>query len=248
MGTPFLSVIFPAHNEEARISSALEKTISYLNHQDYSSEIIVVENGSTDQTLEIATSFQSRFPALTVIHEDARGKGLAVKRGMLAARGDWRITCDVDLSMPVEEIYRFIPPQQSSDIVIASREAPGAHRYNEPQSRHLVGRAFNTVVRIMALPGIQDSQCGFKCFSRKAAEELFPIQTIAGWTFDVEILFIARKHGYSLVEIGIPWYYDDHSKVKISKDFSQVVSDLFKIRMNSLTGVYDPPQNPTGRS
>jgi dolichyl-phosphate beta-glucosyltransferase len=240
---PFLSIIFPAHNEEARLTNALDQTIAFLQAQSYLSEIIVVENGSTDRTLEIAQSYQSKFPNLTVIHEDGRGKGLAVKRGMLAASGDWRITCDVDLSMPIEELSRFIPPAQHADVVISSREAPGAHRYNEPEIRHLVGRAFNTVVRILALPGIQDSQCGFKCFSRKAAEELFPHQTINGWTFDVEVLFIARKHGYRMVEIGIPWYYDGHSKVRIMKDLAQVILDLLRIRWNGFKGVYDPPKN-----
>ncbi len=223
-----------------RLPSALEKTIAFLSAQSFPSEIIVVENGSSDRTLEIARSYQERFVNLVVIHEEGRGKGLAVKRGMLAARGDFRITCDVDLSMPIEEVSRFIPPALDEDIVIASREAPGSIRYNEPQSRHIVGRAFNTVVRVLAIPGIQDTQCGFKCFSRKAAEELFPIQTIYGWTFDVEILFIARKHGYRLVEIGIPWYFDEHSKVKIMKDLVQVGRDLITIRWNGLRGLYDP--------
>lgn len=240
MSQHFLSIIFPAHNEEYRLTSALQKTITFLNQQPYTSEIIIVENGSSDHTLDIAQSFQARFPNVIVIHEEGRGKGLAVQRGMLAASGDYRITCDVDLSMPIEEVNRFIPPNLQADIVIASREAPGAIRYNEPRTRHLVGRAFNTVVRILAIPGIQDTQCGFKCFSRKAAEELFPIQTIIGWTFDVEILFIARKHGYRLVEIGIPWYYDADSKVKILKDLVQVVIDLIRIRWNGFRGVYDP--------
>lgn len=243
MSTPFLSIIFPAHNEEARLSNALDQTIQFLQSQNFSSEIVVVENGSSDRTLEIAHSYQAKFTKLVVIHEEGRGKGLAVKRGMLAASGEWRITCDVDLSMPIDEVTRFIPPALNSDVVIASREAPGSHRYDEPEVRHLIGRAFNTVVRILALPGIQDSQCGFKCFSRKAAEQIFPIQTINGWTFDVEVLFIARKYGYQLVEIGIPWYYDANSKVKITKDLYQVVKDLLRIRWNGFRGMYDPPKN-----
>lgn len=240
MPEPFLSIIFPAHNEELRLPSAMEKTIAFLRLQPYQAEIVIVENGSSDRTLEIAQSYQKDFPALKVIHEEGRGKGLAVKRGMLAASGDYRITCDVDLSMPIEEVARFIPPALTANVAIASREVKGAIRYNEPEIRHLVGRAFNTVVRILAIPGIQDTQCGFKCFSRKAAEELFPIQTINGWTFDVEILFIARKHGYKIVEIGIPWYYDSNSKVKILKDLVQVVKDLIQIRLNGFGGKYAP--------
>lgn len=219
-----------------------------MSKQAYDFEIIVVENGSTDRTLEIAESFQKQFSFIKVIHEDGRGKGLAVRRGMLAAKGDFCITCDVDLSMPISEVARFIPPNLNRDIVIASREAPGAIRFNEPQKRHLVGRAFNLLVRILAIPGIQDTQCGFKCFSRKAVEELFPIQTIDGWTFDVEILFIARKHGYQITEIGIPWYYDPNSKVKIAKDLYQVVKDLLRIRWNGFRGLYDPKQPPPRHS
>ena len=248
MPQPFLSIIFPAHNEEQRLPTALEQTILFMSKQAYDSEIIVVENGSTDRTLEIAESFQKQFSFIKVIHEDGRGKGLAVRRGMLAAKGDFCITCDVDLSMPISEVARFIPPNLNRDIVIASREAPGAIRFNEPQKRHLVGRAFNLLVRILAIPGIQDTQCGFKCFSRKAVEELFPIQTIDGWTFDVEILFIARKHGYQITEIGIPWYYDPNSKVKIAKDLYQVVKDLLRIRWNGFRGLYDPKQPPPRHS
>lgn len=240
MSQPFLSIIFPAHNEEVRLRSALDQTIEFLSHQTYSAEVIVVENGSTDRTLEIGQEYQKSHPIIQVIHVEGRGKGLAVRRGMLAANGDYRITCDVDLSMPIAEVNRFIPPAQTKDIVIASREAPGAIRYNEPQNRHLIGRAFNTLVRILALPGIQDTQCGFKCFSRKAVEELFPIQTIDGWTFDVEILFVARKHGYSITEIGIPWYYDGNSKVRVARDLSQVIRDLVRIRWNGFRGKYDP--------
>jgi dolichyl-phosphate beta-glucosyltransferase len=237
---PFLSIIFPAHNEEIRLPAALDKTIAFLNRQSYTAEIVVVENGSSDRTLEIARSYQSNYSNLIVIHEDGSGKGLAVRRGMLEAHGDYRITCDVDLSMPIEQVSRFIPPQNQADIVIASREAAGAVRYNEPELRHLIGRAFNSVVRILAIPSIQDTQCGFKCFSRKAALELFPGQTIDGWTFDVEVLFIAIKHGYKITEIGIPWYYDANSKVKVAKDLSQVVKDLIRIRWNGLRGRYDP--------
>lgn len=240
MSDPFLSIIFPAHNEEARLQSALEQTVVFLSQQPYIAEVIVVENGSNDSTFEIAQQFERAYPFIHAIHEDGRGKGLAVRRGMLAATGEYRITCDVDLSMPITEVSRFIPPMQNQDIVIASREVPGAIRYNEPQNRHLIGRAFNTLVRILALPGIQDTQCGFKCFSRKAAEELFPIQTIDGWTFDVEVLYIARKHGYSITEIGIPWYYDANSKVRVARDLSQVVRDLVLIRWNGFRGKYDP--------
>ncbi len=236
--TVFLSIIFPAYNEEERIKSTLDKTIKFLINQPYSSEIIVVENGSSDGTFRIASSFIDKFPKLKVLREDEKGKGLAVKRGMLEAVGQFRFICDVDLSMPIEEVNRFIPPVMESEITIASREAPGARRYNEPEYRHLIGRVFNFIVRVLAIPGYHDTQCGFKCFSAKAADELFPYQTITGWTFDVEILYAARKFGYKIIELGIPWYHDPHSKIKVFRDSIQMMLDLIKIRLNDLRGMY----------
>ena len=234
----FLSIIFPAHNEEERISSTLVKTIAYLKRQSFTSEIIVVENGSSDNSYLLAKSFLPKFPYMRVFHEDQRGKGLAVKRGMLEATGQYRFVCDVDLSMPVEEVSRFIPPQSEADIVIASREAFGAIRYHEPQYRHFIGRIFNLIVRWTTLPGLHDSQCGFKCFSAQAARELFPMQSIKGWTFDVEILYIARKYGYTIQELAIPWYHDPKSKVKVIRDSFQMLVDLFRIRWNDARGRY----------
>jgi len=233
-------VIFPAHNEAERLPRALEQTITFLKQQAYSWEVLVVENGSRDETLEIARDFASKYPAVRVLQERLAGKGRAVRAGMLAARGDWRFICDVDLSMPISEINRFLPPHVQADIVIASREGPGARRYNEPAYRHLVGRVFNLLVRVLALPGLHDSQCGFKCFSGAASEQLFPRQTITGWTFDVEILYIARLRGLRIVELGIPWYHNPHSKVKVLRDSARMLLDLMRIRWNHLRGRYAP--------
>ncbi len=240
MPDPFLSIIFPAHNEEIRLIRALDQTIAYLATQPFSAEILVIENGSTDQTFNIAEAYSVAHPSVHVFHTDQAGKGLAIKRGMLSAQGDYRFACDVDLSMPISEINRFIPPMLTEDIVIASREASGAIRYNEPGYRHVIGRIFNGLVRLIALHGIRDSQCGFKCFSRKAAEDLFPLQTIMGWTYDVEILFIARKKKFKIVEIGIPWYHDPNSKVKVLRDSVRMLADLFLIRWNYIKGCYAP--------
>jgi len=212
--------------------------MDFLNRQPYTSEVVVVENGSDDRTLVIAREYAERFPSIQVLHELEAGKGRAIKKGMLASRGDFRFACDVDLSMPIQEVNRFIPPTLTEEIVIASREAPGAVRFNEPAYRHFIGRIFNLLVRIIALHKIQDSQCGFKCFSRKAVEELFPLQRIMGWTFDVEILFIAQKRGYKIVEVGIPWYHDPNTKVRVLKDSFRMLSDLFLIRWNYLRGRY----------
>jgi hypothetical protein len=158
---------------------------------------------------------------------------------MLAAKGQYRIFCDVDFSMPVAEINRFIPPAlPDSQVAIASREAPGAIRYHEPYYRHLSGRVFNTLVRILALPGLQDTQCGFKCFRGDIADEIFPLQTNNGWTFDVEVLYIARQRGYKIVEVPIPWYFNPESKIRMARDSWNMVIELLAIRRNSRAGLY----------
>jgi len=245
LANPHLSIIIPAHNEEHRLPATLDTVHRFLEAQSYSAEILVVENGSHDRTLEIAEEYARRMPELRVLHESGRGKGLAVRAGMLAARGEYRFICDADLSMPIEEVNRFIPPVlPDMDIAIASREAPGAVRYDEPAFRHFTGRAFNLVVRVLGLPGLQDTQCGFKCFRAAVAEKLFPRQTILGWTFDVEVLFIARKYGYRIVEIPIPWYYNPESKVNVLRDAYQVGRDLIRIRLNYARGQYDAPSRP----
>lgn len=241
MSDCFLSIVFPAHNEEKRLPRTLEQTAAFLQAQPYSAEIIVVENGSTDRTLAVAEEHAARFPMLRVIHEEQRGKGRAVRRGMLAARGEYRFFCDVDLSMPITEINRFFPPQlEGAEIVIASREAPGSVRYNEPAYRHATGRVFNWMVKTLALPGIEDSQCGFKCFSASAAEALFPLQTIMGWSFDVELLYAARRRGLRIVELDIPWYFNPDSKIHVLRDSWRMFWDLLSIRWNGLRGRYQP--------
>lgn len=239
MTPPLLSIIIPAHNEENRLPASLEAIKQFLAGQSYAAEVIVVENGSTDGTLQLAESFQVKIPYLKVFHEEQRGKGLAVKRGMLEAEGDYRFICDTDLSMPISEVNKFLPPLLSGvEVAIASREAPGAVRYNEPSYRHLVGRAFNLMVRIMALPGLQDTQCGFKMFRADVAQKVFPLQTLAGMSFDVEVLFITRKLGYRITEVPIPWYFNADSRVRLIRDSFRMFFDLITIRFNSLGGRY----------
>jgi glycosyltransferase involved in cell wall biosynthesis len=237
--SPFLSIIIPAYNEENRLPETIARTASFLQTQDYDYEVIVVENGSTDRTLEVAQGCIAGYPAFRVVHLEERGKGRAVRHGMLAARGQFRFMCDADLSMPIEELPRFLPPNfPDADIVIASREALGAVRYNEPEHRHIGGRLINWVIRLLALPGIQDTQCGFKSFRGNVAEELFSCQQMLGWSFDIELLYIARKRGYRIEELPIPWYYSDQSHVSPVKDALRMIWDIFKIRLNTWRGIY----------
>ncbi|MBN2043787.1 MAG: glycosyltransferase family 2 protein [Anaerolineales bacterium] len=235
----FLSIVIPAYNEEKRLPDTLDKITNFLEAQTYTYEVLVIENGSTDRTLEIARDYAARFRYIRAIHEDGRGKGLAVRRGMLEARGEKRFMCDADLSMPIQEVNAFLAPgMQQADIVIGSREAPGAVRYNEPDSRHIGGRLVNLVIRTLALPGLHDTQCGFKMFNAESAAVLFPRQTMTGWSLDIELLFIARRHGFSIKELGIPWHYAEFSHVNPVKDAIQMVIDIFNMWFNALVGKY----------
>jgi dolichyl-phosphate beta-glucosyltransferase len=235
----FLSVIIPAHNEENRLPDTLEQVQRFLEGQPFTSEIVIVENGSTDKTLEVAQEFAQRHANVRVMQSE-RGKGAAVKRGMLEAKGEYRFMCDADLSMPVEEITNFIPPAlEDVDIAIASREAKGAVRYNEPYYRHLGGRVVNFIIKLFILPGLNDTQCGFKCFRADVAEKLFSGQTLEGWSFDIELLYLARRHGFSIHEIPIHWYHDMETKVRALPDAIRMVRDIFRIHANARRGIYD---------
>jgi dolichyl-phosphate beta-glucosyltransferase len=239
---PFLSIILPAHNEEQRLPETLLHVEQFIKTQSFIIETVIAENASSDRTLEIARDFAARHENVLVLHEDQPGKGLAVKKGMLAASGEFRFFCDVDFSMPVDQIPKFLPPQLNGvDVAIASREAKGAIRYGEPLYRHFIGRIFNRMVWMLTLPGINDTQCGFKCFSAEASEKLFPLQTIDGWAFDVEILAIARELGYKIVEVPIPWYYEAQSKVHVVRDFMRTFLELIKIRKTIRSKTYARP-------
>jgi dolichyl-phosphate beta-glucosyltransferase len=236
----FLSIIIPAYNEEGRLPGTLRQVSDFLSTQSYSSEVLVIENGSSDHTLQVAQEFAQSYPQLRVLQCTKRGKGLAVRQGMLAARGEYRFMCDADLSMPIAEVSRFLPPKLNDiDIAIASRETPGAVRYHEPHYRHIVGRVYNGLIRLVALPGLQDTQCGFKCFRGGLVEELFSRQTLGGWSFDVELLFIARRRGYHIAEVPIAWEYNPGSKVNVLRDSFRMAVDLLSIRLNGWRGIYD---------
>ena len=238
MSNPFLSIIIPAHNEENRLPETLAQVVEFIEKQTYSVEVLVVENASRDKTLQIAQDFASRYPFIQAIHEELPGKGRAVRTGMLTAKGEHRFFADADLSMPIGEVTRFLPPEIDIPIAIASREAPGAIRYDEPAYRHITGRVFNSLIRSLVLPGLQDTQCGFKMFRAEVAEELFKRQTLMGWSFDVELLYIASLRGLPILEIPIPWYFNPESKVNVLRDSWRMFRDLLVIRRNGRLGKY----------
>jgi dolichyl-phosphate beta-glucosyltransferase len=246
---PLLSIVIPAHNEEHRLPPSLEKIDAFLNQQDFEAEVIIVENGSIDQTVQVSEAYAADHPYVKVIQAAVRGKGLAVKVGMQAARGDYRFICDADLSMPIDEIVKFLPPHVNShDVIIATREGPGARRIGEPEYRHLMGRILNWIIKISAVRGIEDTQCGFKMFSRKAAEDLFDVQQMVGIGFDIELIFIAKRRGYKIKEVPITWYFDGDSRMRLVHDSLHILLEIYEIRRNWLRGVYARKERPQAKS
>ena len=236
---PFLSIVVPAYNEEVRLPESLRAIADFVEAQSYAAEVVVVDNNSKDRTHAIAEAFAADHAYVRVLFEETQGKGAAVRSGMLAATGEYRFICDADLSMPIEEVSKFLPPQLTGfDVAIASREAPGAVRYDEPWHRHVMGRVFNTIVRLLAVHGFQDTQCGFKMFRAEVAEALFPVQTMTGWGFDVEVLHAAQRWGYHIVEIPINWYYKDNTRIHPIRDSFEMLVEVLKIRRNSMRGIY----------
>jgi len=228
---PHLSVVIPAYNEESRIVSTLEQVISFLASCLYTWEVLVADDGSTDSTASLVRDFADQRPSVRLLSLSHRGKGWAVKHGMLAATGRYRFLCDADLSMPFEQVERFLPPMEEGvDIAIGSREVADSRRIGEPARRHLMGRIYNWLVRALAVPDVKDTQCGFKCFRGDLVPELFRRQTTDGFAFDVEILFLARRDGLTIREIGIDWYYREQSKVRPVLDSLTMTWDLLKIR------------------
>jgi glycosyltransferase involved in cell wall biosynthesis len=250
---PFLSLIIPAYNEGARIAQTLRGVIAYLRAQPYSWEVLVVDDGSADDTLAIARSFaraQGDLP-VRIIANPHRGKAHAVRSGVQAARGKLIGFTDADLATPIDTLAAVLPCfADGYHVVIGSREDRGAVRQDEPIHRHLMGRAFNWLVQLVALPGIQDSQCGFKVLRGAVAHELFAASQLYGdddappigpavTAFDVEVLFLARRRGYRIASVPVIWQYGTESKVNPLRDSARNFRDVLMVRLNSLLGRYN---------
>lgn len=214
---------------------------AYLREQAYRWEIIVVANACTDSTEEIVRECVPHMPGLQLISLTGRGKGLAVRAGAIRSWGDVVFICDADLSMPPEALEEFLLAVESADVVVGSREANGARRYSEPWHRHLMGRIFNYLVQVLAVRGIMDTQAGFKAFRRGAADHLFGQQFVTGWGFDVELLFLARKFGYSITEVPIEWHFDADSRVRPGVDTFNMVTEVIMIRLRDALHRYHGP-------
>jgi dolichyl-phosphate beta-glucosyltransferase len=243
---PLVSIIIPAWNEQARLPATLQALSHFVDSPAAKSiplEAILVDNASTDDTFGIASAFARSHPYLRVVREDRRGKGAAVRKGMFEGQGQYLFICDADLAMPMTELPKFLPPCiDSFGVAIGSREAAGSARYGEPLYRHYMGRIFTLVTKVVALQGFEDTQCGYKCFERNVALDLFSRQTMDGWAFDVELLYIARQRGYRIVEVPIQWYYRPNSRVNPIADSLRMIREVWRVRQNGRAGLYDQPR------
>ena len=214
---PILSVVVPTLNEESCIGSFIQRMSAELSSGVSSWELVVVDDGSSDRTREIVKLAAHEDPRIRLIALAHYGKGAAVRRGLLAARGDWRFMADADLAMPPNNLTRFLSAtglNPKPAVIIGSREAYGAQRIGEPWFRYILSRLFNYVVRVCAVPGIKDTQCGFKMLSAEAVQRIVPLMTIDGFAFDVEMLHLARKFGFLIREVGIVWHGRTDSRVE----------------------------------
>jgi dolichyl-phosphate beta-glucosyltransferase len=236
----YLSLIIPAYNEAERIRPSLETAFQYLKDRKYEAEILVVDDGSKDSTIQVVQGFidehlpEAGIRCLLIPLGSNQGKGAAVRRGMLEAKGKIRIFTDADLSTPVYEVEKVIPliESQQFDVVIGSRAAEGRKlvKKHQPWYREAMGRFFNVLVQALVFRGIADTQCGFKAFSDRAALNLFSRQKVMGFSFDVEILYLARRAGYRVKEIAVEWYNDERSTVGALSDSARMFMELLRIR------------------
>lgn len=237
----YLSVIIPAYNEAKRIGPTLQATGTWLAKQEFDSEIIVVDNRSTDATKDVVRGWMHQFPFIRLIEEKRPGKGYAVQAGMLFAAGQVRLFTDADNSTTIDHFERMRPYlSQGKDIVIGSLAVPGAKIVSgggEPWWRVLMGKAGNLWIQLFAVPGIWDTQRGFKVFTEKATKDIFPRLTIFGWGFDVEVLAIARSRGYAIKEVPITWNNDPDSKVNIWA-YPKVLFDTLRVFTKRVRRVY----------
>lgn len=241
MREDFISVVIPAFNEEARIVSTLKKIWDYLNEHFHKFEIIVVNDGSTDRTVPELEALSETMGNMKIVHNDKNmGKGYSVKRGVLAASGDVILISDSDLSTPIEEAEKLFEwLHRGFDIAIGSRGLKDSHIViRQPWYREKMGKIFNILVRAIIIGGIKDTQCGFKLFRSDVANQIFLRSLIKGFSFDIEILFLANKSGFRIKEVPMRWINSPHSKVRILKDSLLMFTDLLRVKLNHLLGIY----------
>ena len=237
---PRLSIVIPSYNEELRLPGSLEKIAAYIREKEPNTEVIVVDDGSTDRTAAVAQSWRDRIPQLRVVSNGVnRGKGFSVRHGSLEARGDIVLFTDADLSSPIEEGEKLLAALATHDVAIGSRAVDRSLiEVHESFVREFAGIIFNRIVRITLRLPFVDTQCGFKAFHRERCRVLFEQQTIERFGFDPELLYLARHHGLSIVEVPVRWAHSPATKVNMLRDSVQMFLDVFIIRWNAVRGRY----------
>jgi glycosyltransferase involved in cell wall biosynthesis len=248
---PALSVVIPAYNEESRLPDTLTRVTAYFEERGEPVEIMIVDDGSADRTAQVVDGFAQQHDTVRLVRNPHRGKGYTVRTGVLQARGDRVLVCDADLATPIEEeqkLSRWL--NDGYAVAIASREGLGARRIGEPFYRHLMGRVFNLITRLVAVGGFQDTQCGFKMFRADAARDIFgrvrlygddaaQVQGAAVTAYDVEVIFLAVKRGYRVKEVPTEWRYGTQTKVNPLTDSMRNLSDVLRVRLNDWRGRYN---------
>lgn len=229
---PYLSIVIPAYNEARRLPRTLDFILAFLRKQPYEAEIIISDDGSKDRTIRLAQDILRKCVHQILTVPKNKGKGHAVRKGMLAARGQYLLISDADLSTPIEEVRRFLKYLEGGeDIVIGSRALEDSRvEIHQGFLRETMGRIYNWIARLLSFHGIKDSQCGFKCFRAEVAKKIFKLQKINGFSFDAETVFLAQKLGYKIREEPVIWRNSAQSRVRLIKDPLAMFFDLFKIR------------------
>ena len=243
---PQYSIIIPAYNEGARLGATLHRVLEFVVGRSWDAEIVLVNDGSRDNTVAVAQQFATKASTLRIVENPGnRGKGYSVRNGMLSAKGEFLLFTDADLSSPIEESEKlFTALQSGADIAIGSRWLqPELQAHRQSVLRQLYGRIFNLLLRIFLGLNFKDTQCGFKAFTRKAAAKLFPIQRVERWGFDPELLFLARRLGLSVKEIGVVWSHAAGTRISPLRDGIRMFGEVLQIRWNAITGKYPLSKN-----
>lgn len=239
------SIVLPAYNEAERIAATLDKVLRYARQPGGTTEIIVVNDGSSDSTAEIVREYALRQPALRLIENPGnRGKGFSVRNGILHARGDLLLFSDADLSSPIQEADKlFAAIQAGADVAIGSRWVRKELQVKrQPIHRRILGRMFNLALRVVLGLNFKDTQCGFKAFRRSAAQQIFPLQRIERWGFDPEVLYLAKSAGLRVEEVPVEWAHRTGTHISPLRDGLRMFVELFKIRWNAISGKYKQPR------
>lgn len=246
---PYLSVVIPSYNEQKNLGrGVLDQVLTYLKSQKYDWEVLLSDDGSTDGTTVALHQFAKKDQRIRVVENIHAGKGPTVQSGMLKAKGEWVLFTDFDQSTPLAEIENLLKFKETHQVIIGSREISGAKRDQEPLHRHIMGKGFNVLVQALAIPGIHDTQCGFKVFRQDACQDIFSKLVVYGRSkerqdaftgaFDVEALFLAKKKGYQIKEVPITWHHNETDRVNPVKDSLRMLVDIIKVRLADLSGKY----------